>query len=211
MNHSLFRPDVAIDLTIKAIGVIVAIIGAIVAIREYKKKQAWTKSEFLAKEIKYFFDDFDVKRALWMLDWHAFTIPLAQEEMGYRTSFEFDNNLLLTSLSDHNVRFKGKQFPDEDEEYTPEETQIRVIFDSFFQKLGGFQTHIDNGLFTYGDLEHYVAYYVKIIHGKDNRWKTQNIQNQIMDYIIVYKYIQVKRLIDYYCKEDNSLNKPTGE
>lgn len=199
MNHCLFKPDVVIDLFIKAVGVSVAIVGAYAGLLEYQKKQRWMKSEFLAKEMKDFLSDFDVKRALWMIDWHAFKIPLAEGEIDGMKSFDFDNNLLMTSLSWHIDRFNGKLLPKKGEEYNPTETQIRLIFDSLFQKLGAFQTYVDNQLITYSDLEHYIAYYLRILHDKKNERKPEQLKEQIMRFIEKYEYTQAKKLIDYYC------------
>lgn len=188
------------DLSIKALGVLVALIGAIIALKEYRTSQNWKKAEFLAKEMKEFFDDFDVKRALWMLDWPKFTIPLSESEMinGLKV-IEVDNDLLLTSLTYHEDRPKGCMNSYEGN-YSATETRIRIIFDTFFQKLGTFQKHVDNKLFTYDDLEQYIAYYIKIIADKTNNRKSSQMKDQIMEFIHKYDYKPVEKLLEYYCK-----------
>src|SRR5690606_35261241 len=90
------------DDLIKITTFIITIILAIKALVEYTKSQKWKKNEFLAKEMKDFFSDRDVKKALLILDWNRIDIPLYDNEIPTnkeRSIFFVDETHLENSLS----------------------------------------------------------------------------------------------------------------
>ncbi|WP_199119540.1 hypothetical protein [Pedobacter sp. ASV28] len=175
------------DLSIKLLTLIIASILAIKAIIEYRKTQKWKKNEFLAKEIKDFFADRDVKKALLILDWHTIDLPLYENEIlenKNRTIFFREEIHLVNSLS---VSPKS--------EFTDEEAGVRKSIDEFLVKLSMFQNYIDNKLITINDLRPYLVYWMKIIGDKDNLIKESKYRQKLWDFIIHFEYYQVVKLL----------------
>src|SRR5690606_12106717 len=176
-----------VDLTIKALTLIVATIVAIKAIVEYRKTQKWKKNEFLAKEIKDFFSDKDVKKALLILDWNRIDIPLYDNEIPSNKTRSFlfvDETHLENSLATN-----------PNSEFTDEETIIRKSFDEFLVKLSMFQNYIDNELIKIKDLKPYLEYWMKLLGDKNNSRKNPIYSEKYWNFINHFEYRQVKKLL----------------
>jgi len=176
-----------VDLTIKALTLIVATIVAIKAIVEYRKTQKWKKNEFLAKEIKDFFSHKDVKKALLILDWNRIDIPLYDNEIPSNKTRSFlfvDETHLENSLATN-----------PNSEFTDEETIIRKSFDEFLVKLSMFQNYIDNELIKIKDLKPYLEYWMKLLGDKNNSRKNPIYSEKYWNFINHFEYRQVKKLL----------------
>ncbi|MDM1552996.1 MULTISPECIES: hypothetical protein [Chryseobacterium] len=179
--------NIDLDLTVKYLTFIVASIVAIKAIIEYRKTQHWKKNEFLAKEIKDFFSDKDVKKVLLILDWNRIDIPLYDNEIpdNVERSFLFideihlENSLSITSNS----------------EFTDEETIIRKSIDEFLVKLSMFQNYIDNKLITKKDLKPYLDYWINMIGDKHKARKNPIYIEKLWDFIKHYEYNQIVKIL----------------
>jgi len=137
--------------------------------------------------MKEFYADFNVKRAFLMLDWTEFKIPLLKGEISERSFFHFTDDLLISALEYHENKTNGA--------FTEEEAQIRLIFDTLFEKLTTIQNYLDNNLFSFNDLKPHLSYYMKIIGDPDNKMKDTRTRRQIWKYIENYDYSQVIRLL----------------
>ena len=177
---------------IKICTLVVASIGAAMAIFTYIKAQKWKKVEFLAKVMKEFYEDFNVKRALLMLDWSVFKIPLANGEIDKKEYFLFSDKLLLSALIHHEEKLNGA--------FTQEEALIRLLFDTLFEKLTTIQNYLDNRLFSFKDLKPHLVYYMKIIGDPESKRKDDVVRKQIISYIQNYQESQTMRLIERFNK-----------
>lgn len=151
------------DQVIKLITLVITLILACKALFEYIKTQKWKKNEFLAKEMKEFFLDRDVKKTLLILDWKRIDIPLYENEIQSNTerSIFFEDDIhLVNSLS-----------TDPNSEFNDEETIIRKSVDEFLVKLSMLQNYIDNDLFKTEDLKPYLSYWIGMIGDKDKSGK----------------------------------------
>jgi hypothetical protein len=142
------------ELTVKVFTLLVSTILAIKAIIEYQKSQKWKKNEFLAKEMKEFFADKDVKRALLIIDWNRTDLPLYENEIpeNKKRTILFTDDHLENSLA------AGSNM-----EFTEEETIIRRTVDRFLEELSMFQIYVDNKLVTTKDLKPYLDYWMSRI------------------------------------------------
>lgn len=180
------------DLILKILGLLGGIIVFTIGSSQYKTAQRWKKSEFLAKEMNDFNNNEDVMRAMVMLDWTQAEIFLYEEErlneLKEKTELSFDNKLLEFAFSDH---IQIKDFKDEG-------FVIRQIFDTFFYELGKFQIYLDNNLIAKQDLEKHVYYWLRILAGQDNKGKSSLVIKSLWNYIDVYQYDNIKKLLNTY-------------
>lgn len=178
------------DDLIKITTFIITIILAIKALVEYTKSQKWKKNEFLAKEMKDFFSDRDVKKALLILDWNRIDIPLYDNEIPTnkeRSIFFVDETHLENSLS-----------ISPNAEFNDEETILRKSIDEFLVRLSTLQNYIDNKLFTTKDLRPYIVYWISLIGDKNKAHKNPIYIENLWNFIKRYEYTQVIKLLKNY-------------
>ncbi|MDQ8015104.1 MAG: hypothetical protein REI96_21845 [Flavobacterium nitrogenifigens] len=183
----LFFQNFNIDQAIKILTTFLAFVLAIKAIIEYKKTQKWKKNEFLAKEIKDFFADREVKKTLLILDWNRIDLPLYDNEIpenNTRSIFYIDEIHLANSLS-----------TEPESVFTDEETIIRKSIDEFLVKLSMFQNYIDNKLITTKDLKPYLEYWINMIGDRNKAQKNPMYIENLWKFIKRYEYSQVIKLL----------------
>lgn len=181
------KPEVLIQL----IAVLISAFIVLKGIKEYKEAQRWKKLEFVSKEIKEFFNDAEIKRALQMLDWNACSVPLNIGEIGIETKFTCTDDKIQNALRTH----------DQTSRFTPEEVVIKKIFDNFLDKLTMFENYIETGLINAKDIQPYLQYWINILANQNNKRKKKELRDQIWEYIDKYDYDKVRTLC--YRKEFN--------
>ncbi|EFK36258.1 Uncharacterised protein [Chryseobacterium gleum] len=175
---------------IKIATFITTIVLAVKALLEYSKSQKWKRNEFLAKEMKDFFSDRDVKKALLILDWNRIDIPLYENEIPSnkeRSIFFVDETHLENSLS-----------VSPNSEFNDEETIIRKSIDEFLVRLSTLQNYIDNNLFTTKDLKPYIIYWMGLIGDKNRANKNPIYIEKLWLFIKRYEYSQVIKMLKNY-------------
>lgn len=149
---------------------------------EYTKAQQWKKAEFVASEIKAFYSDFDIKRALMMLDWNSNELDLKPNEMEGKQKLHFDDVLITSALHTHKVR----------PAFSAEEVLIKGVFDTFFDRLIMFDNYIETGLIATKDIKPYLIYWIKILADNQNHRKSNAVRTQIWLYIDEYGFNRVR-------------------
>ena len=118
---------------------------------EYRNTQKWKRLEFIHKDIKEFFNDFNIKRAFLLLDYNKARLPLSKEELGKEEDFLiFDETIFLSSLRYH-------EDLQENEFFTSKEFIIRNILDDFLLRLGMYHKFVENNLIMVKDIEPYIG------------------------------------------------------
>ena len=161
---------------------ILGIIPFLKAIWEYIRDIKWKKSEFLSKEIKEFQIDENVRIVFQLLDWNTRKIKIKSTE--YNIS-DYD---LISALQTHNKKSK----------FSIKESELRDIFDEFFDKLSTFNIYINNGLISEEELYEYIGYYVNILTSKNK--KPQLLIDTFDEYIRFYEFKNVSELIERFKK-----------
>ena len=170
------------------LGVLSGLATLMKAILEYQKAQKWKKVEFVAKEMKEFFSDYSVKRALTLLDWNA-RIIYVKDELGKGIeSVYIDDDILMQSWRHHSELPDGK--------FTKVEALVRDIFDDFLSKLGTFNHYLKTDLVEKEDLKPYLIYWIDMI-GKKGR-KNEAVLSALWNFIDQYGYTDVQELCDKY-------------
>ena len=176
-----------------AVGIILTFAALVKGIYDYFKAQKWTKAEFIAKEMKEFFSDFEVKRSLWMLDWKNIDIPLKENEAKDIKSIHFNDDLLISALKYHK----------EKSGFSTEEAIIRLTFDDFLSKISVFNQYVDADLITIKDIYPYLKYWIGILNNLGVCRKPDNVLKQIWIFINEYGYSDVKELCERFKKYED--------
>jgi hypothetical protein len=170
-----------LDFILKIIPIL-GLIPFLKAVWEYLQDLKWKKSEYLAKEIKEFQNDENVKIVFQLLDWNKRKINL---KSGAYTIGDYE---LVSALQTHDLKNK----------FTIQEAELRDIFDDFFDKLSTFNIYIKNGLVSEDELYLYIGYYVKILTSKSKKPKL--LIETFRKYIQYYEFHNVSELIDRFDK-----------
>lgn len=178
-----------IDLFLKGIGGITAIILFIIGFKRYNKEQKWKIKEFVAKEIKEFHENKMNKNAMLMLDWDTRNIELYPEHPDYekRNVLIGRKELERALLPHHNLTFK----------FSKDEAIIRDTFDHFLTTLTRFEHFIETEIVSLEDFRPYLRYWIDTI-AEDLPVRARNVLHH---YIIAYEYIGVINLVKRFGKE----------
>lgn len=178
-----------IELILKIIGGLTAIVLFIVGFKRYKKQQNWKRKEFVAKEIKEFYENKIVRNAMLMLDWDTRKIELYPENPEYDHKFVLiGRKELERALIPHGI-LKGK--------YTPDEAVIRDTFDYFLEQLTRFEHFIESDLVSAEDFKPYLRYWIDVVAEK----LPQPTRDSLHHYILHYEYIGVTKLLGRFGKK----------
>lgn len=179
MNY-VFDPEITVEITALLLSFFVFIKG----IKEYRKAQKWKKLEFVSKEIKEFFNEPEIKRAMLLLDWNSnsFDVYIAKEKQ--EMALNFTDKDILGALMTHEERFA----------FTEKEVILKRIFDAFFEHLTMFENYIETGLIETKDLAPYLSYWIKILADSNNNRKSVEIKTQLWKYVDYYGYEKVRKL-----------------
>jgi len=165
-----------VDLILKIIPIL-GIVPFFKVIWEYVRDLKWKKSEFLAKEIKEFQSDENVRIVFQLLDWNIIKIKL---KCGEYNIGDYD---LVYALQTHDKKSK----------FLIQESELRDIFDYFFDRLSTFNIYINNGLISEEELQEYIGYYINILTSKTKKPKL--LLDTFDEYIRFYEFTNVSELI----------------
>lgn len=185
-----FIVNLDFDKTIKCLTTIIALFIAIKAIIEYRRAQKWKKSEFLAKEIKEFLSDKDVRRALLILDWNVIDLPLYESEI--------PENKHRSFLFDDEIHLKNALSIIPDSRFTDEESIVRKTIDEFLVRLSMIQNYVDSKLINTNDLKPYLKYWIKLMGDKEKSRKKVEYTAKLWAFILHFEYDQVIRLMENF-------------
>jgi hypothetical protein len=170
----------------------------------FRNAQRWKKSEFLANEMKAFFDHPDIKIILQILDYAVTTIPLPAKIKSTNTEYTVSHADLQWILIPHTsqdpnikseiVAYMGNHYPQDalnTVRFSPEQQYVRDLFDYFFMRFTLLKIHEKNKLFSYKELAPYLEYYINILYSKEN---PNPLQKRILDYLTEYKSTYVLQL-----------------
>lgn len=157
---------------------------------QYRKSQNWKRHEFVASEMKAFYDDTAVKAAMSMLDWRKKKMTL----------FKFRNeNDLERVVVDYEV-VASALGTDVEMQYDKRQSAIREIFERFLEFLARFDGFVEARLVRKKDLNPYLDYWVKLISGQDvhSPQATEKVLPQLWKFIDYFGYRDVRRLVSRY-------------
>lgn len=170
------------------ISTIIALAVFIKGLIEYTKAQKWKKAEFVANQVKEFNSDANVRMAKLMLDWENREINLFPEKEPVIVT----EGLLLGALTPESYKLQGGQLVG----FTEEEAKIRDIFDDFFDKIGVFNQYIEADLIRFSDIKPYIIYWLQVLNGQNENYRSEELVIQISKYLKRYGYQDVLALLE---------------
>jgi hypothetical protein len=173
---------------------ILKIVGAAAAfwigLSQYRKSEVWKRQEFVAAEMRAFFDDAAVKMAMGMLDWSKKEVALYK----YRGENNFDRVVVDYAIVASALGI------DPDLKYDKVQSAVREIFERFLEFLARFEGFLAAGVVSKTDLNPYLDYWIKLIAGQDARSPevTKQVLPSLWRFIDYYGYRDVRRFIGRY-------------
>lgn len=153
------------QLMISAIAVVLAISGAIVTWRTFLWSERWKEAEFLAREMKAFFEDERVQKAMVMLGWGLRPIKILGSADVAGGFVSVDRMLQVQALRPHVLLLRGS-----DEvgigRFTLGEAAIRDHYDALLDGLERFGNRLQTKLVRVETMKPYIGYWVDDIHSE---------------------------------------------
>ena len=157
---------------------------------QYMRAQRWKRVEFVASEMKSFFNDDAAKAAMLMLDWSEKDIEIHRHRDSNDHSKKQVTHKIAASALDTNpgVHYDDVQSP------------IREIFDSFLVSLERFESFIEAGVVSKNDLNPYLHYWMKLLSGNDKNAPlvTKELLPQFWTFVAHFRYAKVTKLVSRY-------------
>ena len=156
---------------------------------QYRRSQQWKRAEWVAAEMRTFFDDPRIMNALHMLDWNRRELPLllSTSPNSQSSSFTYTAGQLLHALTSPT---NPQQRP-----YKPEESCIRDCFDRLLDALERFESFINARLIEQADLAPYLAYWMRLLGDRNNGRKSPEVMDRLWTYIADYRFSGVQSVL----------------
>lgn len=162
-----------------------------IGLYQYRKSEAWKRVQFLADEMKSFYDDPAVKLAMGMLDWRKKEVPLFRHRGGKDADdlVVVDYALVASALE-----------TDPTLTYNKNQCAIREIVERFLEFLARFEGFLATGVVNRDDLVPYLDYWVKLIAGQDAHSPevTKQVLPSLWKFIDFFGYRDVRRFVGRY-------------
>lgn len=202
------------------VGYLGAAAAFIVGLLQYRRADYWRRSEFLATEMKEFFDDPGVTATLTMIDWGVRRVKLNVPAADPRGVL-IDRGLQCAALRPHTMLTVGSDQVEGVADgvgssnsvlsggasFTPEQAAIRDAYDRFLDGLDRFGNYLEGDLLSIDDLRPYLDYWVNSIADTNCTTEDSLWSLCLLAYINFYSFLGVRRLFDDY-GHDISLDKP---
>jgi hypothetical protein len=157
---------------------------------QYSKNQTWKRLEFVAAEMRSFFNDTAARDAMTMLDWRKKEMALYKYRgEGDSKPVNVNYELVASSLG-----------VGPDAHHNKEQSAIREIFERFLEFLARFEGFLKAKVVKKGDLDPYLDYWTKLISGHDvhSPEVTKQVLPQLWKFIDYYGYRDVRQFINRY-------------
>lgn len=169
-------------------GTAVVVGGVPIGLWQYGQAQAWKRAEFAAGEMRAFFADPGVQKALRILDYNAIRIDLGAGEVVVKDA------TLKEALRIHVRTPEGGS----SSRFTPDEVAIRDVFDRLFDHLERFGHFLATGLVRRADLRPYLEYWLRVLGTREGGRKPRDVVEAIWAYAHEYHGDGVRRLFAAY-------------
>ena len=161
-----------------------------IGLSQYRRSEAWKRLEFVAAEMKCFYDDVAAKLARGMLDWRRKEVALFK----YRDEDDFDR----VTVDYPTVAVALGVDPEM--KYDKVHSAIREIFERFLEFLARFEGFLATGVVKQADLSPYLDYWIKLVAGQDSHSPelTAQVLPSLWKFIDYYGYRDVRKFIGRY-------------
>lgn len=187
-------------------------IGALAfGLAQYRRSEQWKRGEFVAKEIKEFESNPEVRNAIFMIDWgireiNLALLPNATEQDMIRVTREIQWRALVphplkSKYEDPSAAWDDATRHETRIRFTATEMRIRDTYDTFLSYLERFANHVRSGLVTAEEFKPYLIYWIDSItnaagvadYDGDAEWRCA-----LLTFINYYDYKGVAFLLNLY-------------
>ncbi|PVE23658.1 hypothetical protein DC522_14505 [Microvirga sp. KLBC 81] len=186
--------------------------------RSYEEGQTWKKSEFLANQVKDFYQDPMVEKVMNLLDYKARVLKIPNKKVDVLfIQGEDVLNVARNAVAGRDIFFAKGDFviistslrpAESSQQFSENEVYVRDLFDWFFFRLGEFQHMIDNKLFEYKELEVHIGYVFRLVTGKLDHVSTDLVK-AMGGYREEWKFSGVDTLLERCEYPDKFLPRPS--
>jgi hypothetical protein len=177
-------------------------IALLFAVRQYKRAEQWKRAEFVAKEMKDFFEDPKVRAALQLIDWGTRRFNLfGLHDPADKTKTRVTRALQCSALLPHTIvdPRAGSDGESETEEpsmrrFSPEEAVIRDCYDALLDGLERFESFAQSKLVTVEILRPYLGYWIDDIAAEAKDTDDAAWCACLLAYVQFYRFEGVQRL-----------------
>jgi hypothetical protein len=178
----------------------------LIAVSTYLRGEKWKRAEFLANEMKGFFETPRIKRALFLIDWGSRELPLIEDRSGDQSWVIVTRQMQTMALRPH-VLLEGTGSDSEvfavdgeapGQGFSESEAAIRDCYDAFLDGLERFASYVKTGLTDTNSLRPYIGYWIDDISSR-----TENVDDAawcaaLLTYISFYRFDGVLWLFDAF-------------
>jgi len=193
-------------------GLIGTVIALVFAFVQYRKADQWKRAEFLAKEMKDFFDDPDVKNVVLMIDWASRRVNLLQIDDKNPNQYPMvTRKLQVSALRPHTLltsdggsdsqgdnKSEYSASVDWMSKFSTEEAKIRDSYDRFLDYLERFASYLQSKLVSVRELDPYLRYWIEDIASYTENPDDAVWTCALMTYIEFYGFSKVQDLFQRY-------------
>jgi hypothetical protein len=159
-------------LGLEATGAFIALGAFIVGLLQYRRAQQWKRAEFLATELKPFFQDAKVSAAFTMIDWAERDINLSVFTDPKNTALtRVTLRMQCRALEPHDLEgsatrpaaSSGDSSDGGTHSFSEAETAIRDCYDALLDGLDRLGSYLEAGLISAHDVRPYIGYWINDI------------------------------------------------
>jgi hypothetical protein len=162
---------------------ILATAGGVFALWRWTIDQKWRRVQHAQSLVKNFLEKKNTIKAFEILDTTGKVECTSNYDSKMEDTIDVTDEFLIGALSTF----------DQKDENDDKEVIIRDIFDSYFDELSTFQSHIETGLITLQDIQPYLEYWMLQLTGR-GRIRSPAFGQQAGKYLSYFEYKRVLTL-----------------
>lgn len=192
-----------LDACLKTLALLGAAVAFAVGLFQYRRAQAWKKAEFLAGEMKDFFENLRVQRALLLIDWGVREIDLLENQPDGHNCVRVTREIQTSALRPHILLGGAGSDPEiftlnGKAGFDRGEAAIRDCYDAFLDGLERFASYAKSGLIDASSLRPYIGYWIEDIASPTEDLDDAAWCAALLTYVAFYRFNDVLWLFDAF-------------
>jgi hypothetical protein len=188
---------------VSALTLLVGVVGGIIAYFSFLRTEKWKRAEFLAKEMKDFFADPQVRTTMVLIDWGTRRLRLQSPDFTDGVVVQVTRSLQSSALRPHNILGGGdftiakSQEQSEAEmrqRFDDAEVAIRDCYGRFLDGLETFANYVESQLCEVKDLRPFLGYWIEVLQSPENGSAECAWKASMLTFIHYYGYPGVQFL-----------------
>jgi hypothetical protein len=187
-----------LQFTVSVLTLVVGAAGGIVAYRSFRRTERWKEAEFLAGEMKDFFDNDRVQKTKWFIDYETRTIQVLPTTEHHTGNIVVTRLLQAEALRPHCIDPKVLR-EDKDalieqegtakiDYFSAADVVIRDCYERFLDGLETFANYAKTGLVEIGSMKPYIGYWIEYMQRKSGTKADAAWRAALLTYITFYGY-----------------------